>query len=669
MKKVLFFAVAAALFAACSSKDDIASQAPTAPVGTTGDQAVGFDVYTSRSTTRAGAVGELTTAKMKMNPSPFYLAGFGVFGYYTDNNDYDPQSLPNFMYNQQVTWNKTNNYWQYDPIKYWPNEYGTNAISDDADKVTFFAYAPYVDVVPSTGKLSGAADEAKWGITGMSRNSASGDPLIKYITSFEESKMVDLCWGVCDDPVWKVIQGNVQNINDGTKGLPWLNVQRPSEAKTQESATAASKLKFQFKHALTQFNVQIDAYVDGIDATNVLDANSKIYVRSITFTGFATKGALNLNNTESSKALWLDYNGTADLESGEEVTIFDGRKDGKEGASGAVASNEKTLGLNTTLIQDSEWSTSAEGVTNTAKNLFNLTNVGDPVYVIPTGEDVTVTIVYDVETADGNLATYVSDGRTPGSSIENRISKPISFGGLTAFENGKKYTLKLHLGLNSVKFDAEVENWEVAGEGSAELPSNTPQFVATSTPSAQNVTVEAVTNSLDISIVGLNGGEAVTKTFTGAVTGATGDAADVNGTMSSTLTIAANTTFKNVQTTNAVKYTATSGKGVIINLVQLAAPLVLTVTASNDSKDLILGKTATSGWDEIDNDTEHIKVWKNGVQLAKADNATSDGQFQFDATNNKIILGSNAKTGEKYQVYIKAGDAPAETFTVTVPAP
>lgn len=244
-----------------------------------------------------------------------------------------------------------------------------------------------------------------------------------------------------------------------------MNIQRPS-------GVTGQNVKFTFKHALAQLNVQVNTFVDGTDNTNAIAANTKVYIRSISFTGMATKGSLNLNNTENGKALWLDYNGTADLESGEVVTIYDGLKDGKEGTAGATASNEKTLGLHEVLISDN--GNTQDGVTKDLHNLFaGTSSITDPVYIIPTGEEIVVEIVYDIETADPNLSTYLSDGKTTGSRIENRIKKTISFGTDTAFANGKKYTLLLHLGMNSVKFDAAVTDWANAdSEGTGNLPAN-----------------------------------------------------------------------------------------------------------------------------------------------------------------------------------------------------
>lgn len=685
MKKIYFLAALATMFAACSSNDKLdTGQDPQQPVASA-EVPVGFDAYYQRATTRAGKSGDIDLTELKKNKE--LGGGFGVFAYYTDNNEYDPQRIPNFMYNQGVFWNGaagtgTSDIWEYEPIKYWPNEYGGSAISDDNDKVSYFAYAPYVDVVPSTGKLNTASpsNDAKWGITGMSRNSATGDPLIKYMVSFDKDKMVDLLWGVCDDTQWKIINNNLQTINEGVKGLPWLNVERPLEAATQVAALS-SKLKFQFKHALSQLNVQIDTYTDG-DAAADVDTKSKVYVRSISFTGFATQGCLNLNNTEPNKALWLDYSGTADLNTGEEVTIFDGRKDGKEGASGSVATNEKLLGFNPDLIQTTLWGDAAQepGVTGTAQNLFrqwdDVNNkyiamaAGDPVYVIPTGDEMTVTIVYDIETEDSNLATYVSDAKTFGSSIENRITKSVSFG-KGGMENGKKYVLKLHLGMNSVKFDADVTDWDDnTNENEIDLPANTPKYSATS-GAEYGYTVDASGTTYNIALTGFYGGESITPTNDATVaTANTGDVADAKGVVyPASITIAANNTVKNI-VTGWVKWDGNaSGKQVKLNIIQLAHVLGLanSAVAATDTE-IVLTSTANDIDWTADVNTADIAVVKNGTPMTY--NATPGaGQFGWDATNHKITLnaGEAIASGDIFVITVKAGDAPAETITVSIP--
>ena len=457
-KKLLFAATVAAMLVSCSS-DDLSVQTAARQDAQGLENAVSFEALSQRGLTRAGEAGAMDNAKLQEE-------GFGVFGYYTDLNEYDQTSTPNFMYNQEVKYGGGS--WTYEPIKYWPNEYGNQAQSDDVDKLTFFAYAPYTLNTPATGKVT----EDQVGITGFTHNTAAGDPYVKYVGSLDPRQCVDLCWGVCADAdkTWNIIQGGNQTME---ADFPWLNVQRPQKSLGQ-------KMKFTFKHALSQLNVQIDADVntdqhgEGAD----VDANTKVFVRSITFNGFAMKGALNLNNEEAGVPNWKGYNCNNEPILTEEYTIYDGMKDGKEG-TGYTASNEKVTGLNPTIIQSKKWSDqeATDGVQKTAKNLFNNTDATAPIYVIPTGDDMSVTIVYDIETADEKLLSgTVSDNETPGVSIGNRISKTIALtsGDAMKLEAGKKYTIQLHLGLSQVEFDATVDEWVDAAseEGEAWLPEN-----------------------------------------------------------------------------------------------------------------------------------------------------------------------------------------------------
>jgi hypothetical protein len=140
MKKIFLFAAAAALLTACSS-DELAS-VETAQQNADGAP-INFSVYTPRNVTRAGAAGALDNANIG-------TVGFGVFAYYTDDETYNSESSkPDFMYNTQVTKNGTK--WEYNPVMYWPNEFGTGANSTNTDYVSFFTYAPYIDVVNETG--------------------------------------------------------------------------------------------------------------------------------------------------------------------------------------------------------------------------------------------------------------------------------------------------------------------------------------------------------------------------------------------------------------------------------------------------------------------------------------------------------------------------------------
>lgn len=467
MKKIYFIAVMSAMLTACSQTEELNSV-----VDNTAEESsvINFDVYTSRAT-RAGTAGTITTDALKTGTHK--LDGFGIFAYYTDNGTYDQYYKPNFMYNQQVKWDETPSKWVYEPVKYWPNEFGNAAQSDDVDHVSFFAYAPYVKVVPNTGAIDVSdgtvydtdakiAQAQNYNITGMSHNATTGDPLIKYVVDWAPATSVDLLWGV-----------------DATTGIPFRNQvkQRPD-----------GKLTFNLKHALSKLNIQIDAIMDATAApsTDEVNAKTKIWVRSITFEGFATKGSLNLNNTTANKPLWMDYAGSNEL-STEAFTIYDGRKDGKEGyaANDGTATNEKVLGLNSVIVQPGPYITTnpatlgaaKDGVTKSVVNLFESTTADAPVFVIPTNETMKVTIVYDVETWDDNLSDYLADGVVHGSTIENKITKTITdgTGANLTMEAGKGYQINLHLGMTSVKVDATVTDWDnanITNPSNVNLPEN-----------------------------------------------------------------------------------------------------------------------------------------------------------------------------------------------------
>ena len=423
MKKFRFhFLAAAALlaFAACSSTDESVNNQTVAE-----PQPVSFGTYVNQSVTRAGTIGDIiNTTQLKD------AQGFGVFAYYTDNVEYSGTTIPNFMYNQQVT-STDGTTWTYTPVKYWPNEYGSTATSEGTDMLSFFAYAPYVDVSTTTGQVTG---DKTSGITQTGRNSTSGDPTVKYIVTGETAG-VDLLWGV-----------------NASNGLPWLNKTRTA------GATADDKITFTFRHALARLSPRIKTSID-------IDAKTKVYVRSVTITGFASKGTLNLNNIEANKPLWYNYDGSDLTFDG--LTINDGRKDGREGST--EQANEKNKWLNPNLVQSTAWGAGAmPGVTDSPEQL--LKNVS--IYLIPSGgtEAVDVTIIYDVETEDANLSTNLSDGTTKGSSVENRITKTVSFGTPSGFEAGKAYTLTMTLGMKDVKIDAAVIAWTAVDYTDSNFP-------------------------------------------------------------------------------------------------------------------------------------------------------------------------------------------------------
>ncbi len=314
--------------------------------------AVGFNVYVNRGLqTKAGWGGVLTLDDLKDETK---ANGFGVFAYYGNGALYNETMMPDFMYDQQVKWTG-NNVWEYSPIKYWPNEFGEAASSEAADRLTFFAYAPFADVTPSTGVVT---DGSTTGIIGMSRNISKGDPVVMYSSSLTPGNGVDLCWGVAAEPFTSSVDGN--NSNNVAAGYPFLNVIKPK---------TGDHLKFEFNHALAQLNIQIDADINNEVAG---DGKTKIYVRSVTFNGFSMRGSLNLNSNKTEGPIWYDISGTGKLKR-EPVTVYDGRTDGMEGVETATDVSEKPADLNPIIVQAKPYGNPElkAGVTTTAVNLFN----------------------------------------------------------------------------------------------------------------------------------------------------------------------------------------------------------------------------------------------------------------------------------------------------------
>ena len=432
---------------------------------------VGFGAYMNRSvTTKAGWAGDLATDKLKADAN-----GFGVFGYYTKDEPYSASAKPDFMYNEHVYWTESVQQWEYGIIKYWPNAYGENAESNVIDRLSFFAYAPYVEVDNASGLVldDGTANYDSAGITALSRNTASGDPQVKYTASMDPHNCVDLCWGVSARAFTSSVDGT---NNDVKAGQPFLNLVKPK---------INDRLQFEFRHALAALNVLIDTDVDVVSHKDGdLNGATRIYVRSVTFEGFTDKGALNLNSRADASVAPLWTSLTGGKPDNTPVTVYDARRDGKEGVAGADASNETPTGLNPSVIQSAPYynedgtpntTTITPGVTHASQNLFYGEEMSTSVLVIPNGQAMKVTVVYDVETIDPKLAKTLSDGKTKGSTIENAITKAITINDDDLIlEAGKKYTLNLHLGMTSVKVSASVSGWDDGSEANTDVPGNVP---------------------------------------------------------------------------------------------------------------------------------------------------------------------------------------------------
>ena len=508
MKKVLFFAAVAAMFAACSS-EELAEQ--SAIQQDAKGTPVNFSIYTARNT-RAGIAGTIDNANIKDASTDAGKAGFGVFAFYTAGEKYDVKATPNFMYNQQVKYTGTTvTGWEYEPVKYWPNEFGDKAKSDDIDYVTFFAYAPYTAVIPTTGEVDVTGIDAdkldNWqnkNIIKVTSNKDMGDPIIKYVVDTDPATSVDLLWGVAAASAatdYTSIAGGADAV---TEGIPFLNLTKPADP-------VNSKININLKHALAKVKFTIDYVADKTlqdgaapsESATIDSTQTRLFVRSFTIDGFALEGALNLNNKPTpGEPLWKAIDGVNDI-SFDEITFLDGRKDGKEGTTSGEAGSEKPVGLAKYLLentakniplQDSdadniidfkdqekypgicafknkkefplfECAAAATATTSTGTEFPGVDDAGY-FYVIPrntkgtSAQGVNVKLAYDVQTIDSNLADKLADNATLGSLIENVISKENIFGANVDFQAGKVYIINIHVGMTSVKIDASVTDWD-----------------------------------------------------------------------------------------------------------------------------------------------------------------------------------------------------------------
>jgi hypothetical protein len=344
MKKLLFmFATAALVLSACSSEDDIVQGGGSlSQLGASG--ALGFDVYTASATKAGDPVGVMNTDKLKTAGK-----GFGVFAFYQDNVNYpDPNTslAPNFMFNEHVYYSGS---WTYSPLKYWPNETENDSQSPAAtstgqvDKLSFFAYAPYVSTGTSN-TLDTKADnymvatysapgvpatyyDKAWkgtetsGILSMSAENRVGDPLVEWKYSTNLDQNVDLLWGVA--PVGMSYTDVSGGTTTAAAGKPLLNMVKPDKDQ---------KMKFLFQHALSRIGMTVVSAIDqvpaGDDGNVYKNDQTRVLIKSVEIYGdFGKQGVLNLNNPTANVANWIAESVDRSSVSGEklfEITAANG---------------------------------------------------------------------------------------------------------------------------------------------------------------------------------------------------------------------------------------------------------------------------------------------------------------------------------------------------------
>ncbi len=405
MKKQLFFAASALLMlASCSSESVDFTQAD---VASQQNEAITFETYMGKvGTTRASATA-LVTSNLK---------NFGVFAFHSDGTTLASTDKPNFMFDQLVSGGSGS--YTYSPVKYWPNQDGdaTNGSESNTDYLSFFAYAPrdtYNDGTNvSTTNVNGIFLTDGTTTYQNSTTYTTSAPKIYYnplAASFAYDNNVDVLYAVC--------QKNVTKPHLASAGNPGV-------------------VTLQFKHALAKIGetVNIRYLLDQVNAGgttgSTVDSNTDILLKAVYIwiegaeNEILDKGWLNLET-----GTWSEGNGGYHAA----ISSYDA-------AETAKLAMKKTGGSFAGLTSDE--------VTNANTQLTDFKGF----LMIPAnGKEITIKAraIYDVKTTDVAL-----EGGN--STVENDITNSYN---VTLVPN-KKYNLNLVLGIETLKLNATVLDWE-----------------------------------------------------------------------------------------------------------------------------------------------------------------------------------------------------------------
>ena len=354
------------------------------PQQSQGNNAIEFSTYLGRNA--QGSRGtETNTGSIKTN-------GFGVLAYYTEQDDFANTNKPNFMWNQKVTHNGTN--WEYTPIKYWPTKVG--------DKVSFFAYAPYV----ANGNANGIV---------LSGNSVTGAPTATITLPENPSQTIDFV---------AAVQMN----------------------KTHDNSTSANNnVSFTLKHEMTRVGIKAkldeEVYAGTGNKVKTFVVIKDVKINDASIGGeFYNSGVYTFPITDNSRGTWtptpnastytLDLNG-----------VLNKTKITANGANGATTSGNYQTGVDGIKLTN-----------DTAERLFK---TNEYVFLIPvtnglTSGKATATIAYDIVTEDDKLAAGYSC-----SSATKEVNLPAG-----TLKQGEAYIYTFTIKLNEVKLTATVDTWK-----------------------------------------------------------------------------------------------------------------------------------------------------------------------------------------------------------------
>ena len=414
--------------------------------------------------------------------------GFSVFAYLTGATDYvstsGTGSQPNFMYNQKVTGTVVHDDpvesnvvidWSYSPVKYWPNDYNGNggavdnqtphATGTKVEKLSFFAYAPHVDLKKVGGSFvdynydadgDGTNDafqtNLSTGIVAISNNTYGGDPFLIYDLGSTASSgdMRDLLYAT-------------NNVEDGDT----------TDDTTNKNKTDGP-ISFDFNHALAGFSFGVCGIFNEVgrgdnpgDDDCLIDNDSYIKIEKIELTvSLSRKAILNLRTgdftPEAATTTTLTLSGEQIAENLRYTSFDESLYDTDEEREAAFVSYRDSLlsygvGRYYAAIDNSGGAGYTDGApipNSPPGNIYQRVAVSKDdnnnyrnnlVYFIPaTSQPVTIKIIYHTLTEDSRMQYGYSDVKnvckvTTPTPLDLNIAK------------GSIFSFNLQLGMTKVK--------------------------------------------------------------------------------------------------------------------------------------------------------------------------------------------------------------------------
>ena len=241
-------------------------------IGFSGNFADSEGKMASAPATRGVGDGEFSLTNEELQ-----ALGFGVYCWYTGSDNYvantDIKGITQeiLMLNQRVEYK--DGLWTYSPTKYWP--------LNDAEKLTFRAYAPYVSYQLQT-------------------NETTGLPMLPVVV-----KNDDYHNGTQHDPLWGTAKHGGSDGDEGTTyGVLYDNYTHMMSGSTTAKDAHDGRIDWYFHHGMSKLMFTCSVIQDpGCD---------KVTIKSITIENLYTQGLLNLSSEttqNTDKPYWEQRSG------------------------------------------------------------------------------------------------------------------------------------------------------------------------------------------------------------------------------------------------------------------------------------------------------------------------------------------------------------------------